>query len=222
MREVLRARPHFSINFHMGAQLDYKAQWLTWVAVDHYWHEGRVLRCSSPPHAKPGRPPLLMPNQSKWLSEVERIQTDPRGFYNSKDRVCLRWDLASSPWMCCPHSLGVSYVWSGGRLRGELTPYPEHGAATRRALADIATAARARVRVEAMPYAMCQEGAFFHAGLAPNQPAPACAQGTWALLDDIGRFSGNLRVIGRGDCSAARREGGAVRGQVNSEGSGDK
>lgn len=197
---MLRAQPRLSINFHMGAQLDYKAQYLTWVEVDHYWHNGRVLRCSSPPHSKPGRPPLLLTNQSKWLREVKQIQTDPQGFYKSKDRVCLRWDLTSSPWMCCPHSLGVSYVWDGTKLRGELTPYPEHGPDTCQALVKVATAAQARVRVKAMPYAMCQEGAFFHAGLTPSQPAPACAQGTWALLDDIGRFSGNLRVIDEGGC----------------------
>ncbi|EOD12077.1 hypothetical protein EMIHUDRAFT_213831 [Emiliania huxleyi CCMP1516] len=92
-----------------GAQMDYKAQWLTW---------------------------------------VEWIQRDPDGFYRSKDRVCLR---------CCPHSLGVSY-----------------------------------------------EGAFFHAGLSPTPAAPDCAAGTWALLDDIGRFSGQLRVLRGGRCESRR------------------
>jgi len=201
LREVLKKKPLFSINFHMAAQVDYKAQWLTWVAVDHYWDGGRILRCSVPPYVTPGRPPLLLQNESRWLRQVEWIQGDPRGFYESKDRVCLRWDLTSSPWMCCPHSLGVSYVWSGGRLRAESTPYPEHSPETRRRLAAAARAAGARVRVDGSAYGMCQEGAFFHAGLLPSQPAPACAGGTWALLDDIGRFSGNLQVLSSGQCT---------------------
>ena len=200
---MLRAKPQFSINFHMSAQIDYKAQWLTWVPVDHYWHEGRIFRCSSSPFSKSGRPPLLLTNVSRWLRQVEQIQSDPRAFYNSKDRVCLRWDLTSSPWMCCPHSLGVSYLWSDRRLRGRVTPYPEHGTIMREALAAKARKAHSRVRVESMPYGKCQEGAFFHAGLTPSERAPACAGGTWALLDDIGRFSGDLKVLDAGSCTSS-------------------
>ena len=57
-----------------------------------------------------GRPPLLVPNESRWRAQVELIQSDPQAFYRAKDRVCIRWDLTSSPWMCCPHGTGVAYA----------------------------------------------------------------------------------------------------------------
>ena len=49
-------------------------------------------------------------------------------------------------------------------------------------------------------YDVCQEGAFFHAGLQPKggvggSVAPKCTDGTWALQDDIGRFSGSLTLL---------------------------
>ena len=61
----------------LGAQMDYKAQWLTWVPFDHYWHEGRILRCSAPPYSKDGRPPLLLPNRSRWREQA-RGRPEPR------------------------------------------------------------------------------------------------------------------------------------------------
>ena len=42
------------------------------------------------------------------------------------------------------------------------------------------------------------EGGFFHAGLLPKggiRPAPSCIDGTWALQDDIGRFSGTITLL---------------------------
>ncbi len=49
LRETLRRRPSYAILFHMAAQFDYKAQWLTWVPFDHYWHESKVWRCARQP-----------------------------------------------------------------------------------------------------------------------------------------------------------------------------
>lgn len=199
LRDTLRKFPRFSIHFHMGAQMDYKAQWLTWVPFDYYWHAGRVLRCAKKPLHVDGRPPLELSNVSAWHADIRMIQSDPQGFYNRKTRVCLRWDLTSSPWKCCPHSLGVSYVWEGGRLRGVESLYPTAAEGVGAQLAALAKAAGSRMRVRG-GYDVCHEGAFFHAGLSPQGEAPKCGEGSWALLDDIGRFSGQLRVLREGAC----------------------
>lgn len=123
LRDVLKRRPGFSIHFHMGAQMDYKAQWLTWVPFDHYWHKGRVWRCARGALGVEGRPPLLLENASAWHEDVALIQTAPKSFYERKKRVCIRWDLSASPWMCCPHSMGVGYRWRAAKLSGEEMPY---------------------------------------------------------------------------------------------------
>ena len=96
------------------------------------------------------------------------------------------------------------YVWRAGELRAVESPYPEAEEATRAELAAAASAAGARRRVAGGRYGLCQEGAFFHAGLSPTPAAPDCAAGTWALLDDIGRFSGQLRVLRGGRCESRR------------------
>ena len=51
-------------------------------------------------------------------------------------------------------------------------------------------------------YDVCHEGLAFHAGLVPvnGRASPRCAEGTWALLDDIGRFTGSLQVLDEAAC----------------------
>lgn len=203
LREVLKARPTMSILMHMGAQFDYKAQWLTWVPFDHFWDHGKVWRCARYPLSRKGRPPLLVENLPKWHADVEQIQADPMGFQNRKDgRVCIRWDLESSPWRCCPHSSGVSYLAVGKKLTPLLQPYNNASAAVRERLAG--DVKRAAVKPREQSYDVCQEGAFFHAGLKPigSRLAPACARGTWALQDDVARFSGTLTLLSE-ECGGA-------------------
>ena len=213
LRDVLRTKPRLRVAFNMAAQYDYKAQWLTWVPFDHYWRDGKVWRCAQRPLARPGRPPLL-PDAPRLRREVAAIQRDPQAFYKSKDRACIRWDLTSSPWMCCPHSTGVTYTWDGAALAGAPTPHRNASAdelaalnALRRSLASGGRGARPRVDGE---YDLCLEGAFFHAGLTPiGGDAPACAapeRGGWALLDDIGRFSGKLAHLGGETCPPPEAE----------------
>ena len=213
LRDVLRTKPRLRVAFNMAAQYDYKAQWLTWVPFDHYWRDGKVWRCAQRPLARPGRPPLL-PDAPRLRREVAAIQRDPQAFYKSKDRACIRWDLTSSPWMCCPHSTGVTYTWDGAALAGAPTPHRNASAdelaalnALRRSLASGGRGARPRVDGE---YDLCMEGAFFHAGLTPiGGDAPACAapeRGGWALLDDIGRFSGKLAHLGGETCPPPEAE----------------
>ena len=197
LRETLRHRPQMSILFHMSAQFDYKAQWLTWVPFDHFWDRGKVWRCAKVPLFRPGRPTLLVANRTRWLADVQQIQTDPHGFEARKDgRVCIRWDLESSPWRCCPHATGVSYSWRGERLLANELPYTNGSASLRIHLAAASKSAAVRPREAA--YDICQEGGFFHAGLTPRGGkgnAPSCTDGTWALQDDIGRFSGSLTLL---------------------------
>ena len=201
LREVLKARPAYTVLLHMAAQFDYKAQWLTWVPFDHFWHKGSVLRCARLPLSRPGRPPLLVQNHSRWLSDVAQIQADPHGFERRKDgRVCIRWDLESSPWRCCPHSSGVGYLAQGSKLTPVLLPYRNATAETRAQLSAAANRAAAVRPREPSGYDVCQEGAFFHAGLQPKggvggSVAPKCTDGAWALQDDIGRFSGSLTLL---------------------------
>lgn len=116
--------------------------------------------------------------------------------------MCIRWDLTSSPWMCCPHSSGVTYGWRGGKLHPALPNYPTADAATRATLAAHRAASGARMRLAS--HDVCHEGAFFHAGLKPRgaSTAPACGNGTWALLDEIGRFNGFLEVLHE-ECAVA-------------------
>ena len=70
LKWTLRSRPSMSILFHMAAQFDYKAQWLTWVPFDHYWHEGKIWRCARHPLDRVGRPPLVVTNVTRWLADV--------------------------------------------------------------------------------------------------------------------------------------------------------
>jgi hypothetical protein len=173
------------------------------VPFDHYWHEGKVWRCARQPLHRPGRPPLVVRNMSKWLADVRQIQTDPLGFQARTDgRVCIRWDLESSPWRCCPHATGVTYLWRDGTLQPALHPHANASAQLRAQLSAAARAAHASPREQS--YDVCMEGAFFHAGLAPHRgrAEPACPRGTWALQDDIGRFSGTLQLL-REDCAAS-------------------
>ena len=207
LREVLHAKPTFTLLFHMAAQYDYKAQWLTWVPFDHFWDRGAVLRCARLPLARKGRPPYLVENgtaygTNEWLRDVAQIQADPYGFEQRKvpTRVCIRWDLESSPWRCCPHSSGVGYVARGKQLTPMLLPYKNSSAETRVRLSAAANRAAAVRPREPSGYDVCQEGAFFHAGLQPKggiggSRAPGCQQSTWALQDDIGRFSGSLSLL---------------------------
>ena len=60
-----------------------------------------------------------------------------------------------------------------------------------------AAAKQAAVKPREQSYDVCQEGAFFHAGLKPTgaRVAPRCARGTWALQDDVARFSGTLTLL---------------------------
>jgi len=202
LRETLRHRPSYAILFHMAAQFDYKAQWLTWVPFDHFWHEGKVWRCAKQPLTRPGRPPLLVQNATRWLADVRQVIEDPHGFERRTDgRVCIRWDLESSPWRCCPQGTGVHYAWKDGKLTPILTGFINASASVRAALA--AAARLANVVTRERSYDVCHEGAFFHAGLTPkgSRLAPSCAHGTWALQDDIGRFSGALALL-QEDCSA--------------------
>ena len=130
----------------------------------------------------------------------------PAGLLQEQGRACIRWDLTSSPWMCCPHSTGVTYTWTAPPA-GALTPHRNASAdelAALNALGDARSAAAAaaarRRRVR-----LCLEGAFFHAGLTPiGGDAPACGARArrWALLDDIGRF-GQARPPRRRDVPAA-------------------
>ena len=189
LRETLKKRPRMRILFHMAAQFDYKAQWLTWVPFDHFWHMGKVWRCARLPLSRPGRPPLLVENMTRWLADVRQIQADPFGFQARTDgRVCIRWDLESSPWRCCPHATGVAYAWRDGALWPMLHAHTNASAALRETLSLAAKQARAQTRERS--YDICQEGAFFHAGLTPRRDgggvAPRCTKGTWALQDDIG------------------------------------
>jgi hypothetical protein len=204
LRETLRQRPSMTILFHMAAQYDYKAQWLTWVPFDHFWHHGKIWRCARRPLTRPGRPPLEVQNTTRWLADVQQIQSDPAAFQARTDgRVCIRWDLESSPWRCCPHATGVTYLWRGGKLQPSLRPYGEAPAELRAALSSIALGAHAVTREKS--YDVCQEGGFFHAGLLPRPSSaakPACAKGTWALQDDIGRFSGALHLL-QEECGTA-------------------
>uniref|UniRef100_A0A7S2C0G4 Uncharacterized protein n=2 Tax=Haptolina brevifila TaxID=156173 RepID=A0A7S2C0G4_9EUKA len=110
-------------------------------------------------------------------------------------RVCIRWDLESSPWRCCPHATGVGYAVVNGQLQPLLLPYANSSAEIRSELAAAARQAHAHPREQM--YDVCQEGAFFHAGLQPKgSTAPACTKkSTWALQDDIGRFSGSLQLL---------------------------
>ena len=141
-----------------------------------------------------------MSDRKAWLDDVALIQRDPRSFYNRKQRVCIRWDLESSPWMCCPQSSGVSYGWYGGSLHPHEIALTNGSEAMRSRLA--ASARLAGVMMRMSSYDTCMEGAFFHAGLTPvgQRLEPSCASGTWALLDDIGRFSGKIRLL-REQCS---------------------
>ena len=202
LKETLKARPAMKILFHMAAQFDYKAQWLTWVPFDHFWRDGKVWRCAKLPLYRKGRPPLLVSpdryDHSHWMKDVEQIRSDPFGFQNRKDgRVCIRWDLESSPWRCCPHSMGVAYVAQGEKsLTPLLYPYNNATSGIRVSLAKAAVHAATRPRESS--YDVCQEGGFFHAGLLPKggiRPAPSCIDGTWALQDDIGRFSGTITLL---------------------------
>lgn len=208
LRDTLRRRPQLSILFHMAAQMDHKAQWLTWIPFDNYWDNGKIWRCTQldgPAAAaavRARRPPLLpLP---RWRRDVQAIKTDPQAYYSSnavdKDRVCLRWDLESSPWKCCPHSIGVSYGWRDGVLSAIDSPHPNGSAAL---LARLAAARRTAGAPARLPsYDVCHEGAAFHAGLVPlGARAPRCPHrgGTWALIDDIGRFTGQLRPLDAAD-----------------------
>ena len=109
--------------------------------------------------------------------------------------MCIRWDLESSPWRCCPHSSGVSYAAQGSTLTPLLQPYPNGSATLRARLASAAKGAAVKPREQS--YDVCQEGAFFHAGLKPmgSKQAPKCTRGTWALQDDVARFSGSLTLL---------------------------
>ncbi len=143
-----------------------------------------------------------MPNVTRWLADVRQVVDDPQGYYARTDgRVCIRWDLESSPWRCCPQGTGVHYAWQGGRLTPLLTGFGNASATVRATLA--AAARQANVVTRERSYDVCHEGAFFHAGLIPKgvRLAPACTRGTWALQDDIGRFSGTLSVL-QEDCAA--------------------
>ncbi len=87
LARVIESRPQLRVLFHMGAQLDHKAQWLTWVPFDHFWDGGKIWRCARKPLAREGRPPFHVANVSKWQEEVEMIQSRPRQFYKRKVRV---------------------------------------------------------------------------------------------------------------------------------------
>ncbi|KAL1524983.1 hypothetical protein AB1Y20_019859 [Prymnesium parvum] len=200
LRETLRREPNLSISFNMGAQFDHKAQWLTWVPFDHFWENGKLWRCARAPLAVKGRPPYFVQDRLKWQQEVALIQRNPQQFYRQQDRVCIRWDLDSSPWMCCPHSSGVAYDWYGGSLHARELPMLNGSDSLRLRLASRARDARVTMRMPS--YDVCMEGGFFHAGLKPVGPRlqPECGEGTWALLDDIGRFSGKIQLLHE-DCS---------------------
>ena len=66
-----------------------------------------------------------------------------------------------------------------------------------------AAAKRATLPLREKSYDVCQEGAFFHAGLTPSGGvalAPSCTKGSWALQDDPfaapdKRFSGRLTLL---------------------------
>ena len=160
LRDTLRKRPRMPIYFHMAAQMDHKAQWLTWVPFDNYWRNGKIWRCaalSGPAAAaaqRAGRAPLLPP--ARWRRDVAAVVADPEGFYRSKDRVCIRWDLESSPWKCCPHSTGVAYSWRDGALAAVEAPHPNATAELRGALLAAQRAARAPMRLGG--YDTCHEG----------------------------------------------------------------
>jgi hypothetical protein len=178
-----------------------KAQWLTWVAFDHFWHNGKIWRCSRQPLHVDGRPPYTVRDHVRWLDDVALIQQDPRRFYDREGRVCIRWDLESSPWLCCPQSTSVRYGWFDGTLHAFKVPPRNSTAELRNRLALLPQKAGVVMRMAS--YDVCMEGAFFHAGLHPTgeRRAPSCSSGTWALLDEApgplgtGRFSGTLRVL---------------------------
>ena len=134
------------------------------------------------------------------MEEVDLIQRNPLQFYERKERVCIRWDLDSSPWKCCPQSSGVSYGYRDGKLLPFENPGANASAEQRARLLTRQREAKQTMRMSA--YDVCFEGAFFHAGLKPigRLREPSCHTGTWALLDDIGRFSGNLRILHE-DCA---------------------
>lgn len=89
------------------------------------------------------------------------------------------------------------------RLSGALAPYNDASTEQIDRLQAAATRAASRMRLRG--YDTCMEGAAFHAGLMPvkgTPAAPACAEGTWALLDDIGRFSGSIQVLDERRCGS--------------------
>ena len=96
------------------------------------------------------------------------------------------------------------YAWRAGALHATEAPYNNGSAALRERLASRQRAAGVRMRLQA--YDVCLEGAMFHAGLKPqgSRLEPACASGTWALLDDIGRFTGSLQVLEQDSCDDRR------------------
>ena len=86
--------------------------------------------------------------------------------------------------------------------RSRLVPTPEasHPNATAALRAELLAAQRAAHAPMRLPggYDTCHEGAAFHAGLVPvagGAAAPRCGSGTWALIDEIGRFSGKLQLL---------------------------
>jgi len=195
LKETLEKETNLSISFNMAAQFDHKAQWLTWVPFDHFWEDGKIWRCARQPLQVKGRPPYNVPDRAQWLEDVALIQREPQEYFDRKNRVCIRWDLLSSPWMCCPHSIGVSYGWYGGALHPYQTAPTNGSSELRSRLA--ARARNAGVAMRMTSYDTCMEGAFFHAGLKPVGPKiePTCSSGAWALLDDIGRFSGKIQLL---------------------------
>ena len=87
----------------------------------------------------------------------------------------------------------MAYAWKGGTLTPLLLGYPEASSELRAELATHARRASTKTRQRA--YDVCQEGAFFHAGLKPLAGSTPCERGTWLLTDDIGRFSGTLESV---------------------------
>ena len=66
----------------MAAQMDHKAQWLTWVPFDNYWENGKIWRCTqlngpaAAAAARARRPPLLPP--PRWRRDVQvRVRPTP-------------------------------------------------------------------------------------------------------------------------------------------------
>lgn len=89
--------------------------------------------------------------------------------------------------------MGVGYAAAGAELTPMLLPYNNASESTRSHLHKVARLAASHPR-EPAGYDVCQEGAFFHAGLQPmggvrDSVAPQCTAGTWALQDDIGEWN---------------------------------